>query len=163
MVHEINDISFVAVDHPELGIGYDLWVGGALSTAPRLAERLGVFVTAGGGARRLARRGPHLPRLRLPPAAQQGPPEVPARRLGHGEVPRGSASTEYLGYELPDGVAPPSPASLGLDERGDHVGVHEQHDGRFYIGAAPTVGRVSGETLASSPTSPRRTAAAASA
>ena len=44
VVHEINDISFVAVEHPELGIGYDLWVGGGLSTAPRLAERLGVFV-----------------------------------------------------------------------------------------------------------------------
>src|SRR6478672_5160128 len=36
VVHEINDVSFVAVEHPELGIGYDLWVGGGLSTAPRL-------------------------------------------------------------------------------------------------------------------------------
>ena len=33
VVHEINDVAFVAVDHPELGIGYDLWVGGGLSTA----------------------------------------------------------------------------------------------------------------------------------
>ena len=45
VVHEINDVAFVAVDHPELGIGYDLWVGGGLSTAPRLGERLGVFVS----------------------------------------------------------------------------------------------------------------------
>ncbi|MBF0756723.1 nitrite/sulfite reductase, partial [Micrococcus aloeverae] len=30
---------------------------------------------------------------------------------------------------------------------GDHVGVHEQKDGRFYIGAAPVVGRSSGTTL----------------
>ena len=45
VVHEINDVAFVAVEHPELGIGYDLWVGGGLSTAPALAERLGVFVT----------------------------------------------------------------------------------------------------------------------
>ena len=42
VVHEINDVAFVAVDHPELGVGYDLWVGGGLSTAPRLGERLGV-------------------------------------------------------------------------------------------------------------------------
>ena len=56
VVHEINDVAFVAVDHPELGIGYDLWVGGGLSTAPRLAERLGVFVAARAGRRRLARR-----------------------------------------------------------------------------------------------------------
>ncbi|HEX6954777.1 MAG TPA: nitrite/sulfite reductase, partial [Agromyces sp.] len=44
VVHEINDVAFVAVEHPTLGVGYDLWVGGGLSTAPRLAERLGVFV-----------------------------------------------------------------------------------------------------------------------
>ena len=41
------------------------------------------------GGRRLGGRRGHLPRLRLPPAALQGPPEVPARRLGQGEVPRG--------------------------------------------------------------------------
>ena len=44
VVHEINDCSFVAVDHPEHGIGYDLWVGGALSVVPRFAERLGAWV-----------------------------------------------------------------------------------------------------------------------
>ncbi|MFI5061763.1 MAG: nitrite/sulfite reductase, partial [Actinomycetales bacterium] len=44
VVHEINDVAFVAVEHPDLGIGYDVWVGGGLSTAPRLAERLGAFV-----------------------------------------------------------------------------------------------------------------------
>src|SRR6476620_762210 len=44
VVHEINDVAFVAVEHPELGVGYDLWVGGALSTTPRLGERLGAFV-----------------------------------------------------------------------------------------------------------------------
>jgi len=35
VVHEINDVAFVAVEHPELGIGYDLWVGGGLSTTHR--------------------------------------------------------------------------------------------------------------------------------
>ena len=46
VVHEINDVSFVVVEHPELGAGFDLWVGGGLSTTPRLAERLGAFVPA---------------------------------------------------------------------------------------------------------------------
>lgn len=46
VVHEINDFALVGVVHPELGAGYDLWVGGGLSTNPRLAERLGVFVSA---------------------------------------------------------------------------------------------------------------------
>ncbi len=50
--------------------------------------------------------------------------------------------TEYLGYKLADGPAAPQPTTPG-----DHVGIHEQKDGNFYIGAAPYVGRVSGEIL----------------
>jgi sulfite reductase (ferredoxin) len=49
---------------------------------------------------------------------------------------------EYLGTALIDGEAPEKP--LG---NGDHVGVHEQADGRHYIGFSPTVGRVSGTIL----------------
>jgi sulfite reductase (ferredoxin) len=141
VVHEINDISFVGVQHPELGVGFDLWVGGGLSTNPHLAERLGVFV------------------------AEQEVPDVWAgvtslfrdygyRRMRHkarlkflladwGVVKfRQVLEQEYLKRALPDGPAPEPSA-----DRGDHIGVHEQKDGRFYIGAAPTVGRVSGATL----------------
>ncbi len=42
--HEVNDISFVGVVHPEHGPGFDLWVGGGLSTNPMLAQRLGAWV-----------------------------------------------------------------------------------------------------------------------
>jgi sulfite reductase (ferredoxin) len=42
--HEINDVSFVGVRLPDGRVGYDLWVGGGLSTNPKLALRLGVFV-----------------------------------------------------------------------------------------------------------------------
>ena len=42
--HEINDVALVGVVHPELGPGYDLWVGGGLSTNPKLGLRLGAFV-----------------------------------------------------------------------------------------------------------------------
>jgi sulfite reductase (ferredoxin) len=42
--HEINDISFVGVRTAGGEVGYDLWVGGGLSTNPRFAERIGVFV-----------------------------------------------------------------------------------------------------------------------
>src|SRR4029079_894125 len=141
VVHEVTDISFVGVEHPELGVGFDLWVGGGLSTNPRLAERLGVFV------------------------AEQDVPEVWAgvtslfrdygyRRMRHkarlkflladwGVVKfRQVLEQEYLKRALPDGPAPQPSA-----DRGDHIGVHEQKDGRFYVGAAPTVGRVSGSTL----------------
>jgi sulfite reductase (ferredoxin) len=141
VVHEINDISFVGVQHPDLGPGFDLWVGGGLSTNPHLAERLGVFVAESQvpdvwagvaslfrdyGYRRLRSKA----RMKFL-LADWGAPKF-----------RAVLEQEYLHRALPDG--PPPPASA---ERGDHIGVHQQKDGRFYIGAAPTVGRVSGTTL----------------
>ncbi|MPZ97474.1 MAG: nitrite/sulfite reductase, partial [Propionibacteriales bacterium] len=50
---------------------------------------------------------------------------------------------EYLKRPLLDGPRPADPP-----HNGDHVGVHRQHNGTFYVGAAPTVGRVDGSTLA---------------
>ena len=44
VAHEVNDMSFVGVVHPEHGPGFDVWVGGGLSTNPMLAQRLGVWV-----------------------------------------------------------------------------------------------------------------------
>ena len=141
VVHEINDCAFVAVEHPELGIGYDLWVGGALSVVPRLGERLGVFVAPDRvadvwhgvtqifrdyGYRRLRNKA----RLKFLLA------DWGVERF------REVLETEYLDTPLPDGPAAPKPTSLG-----DHVGVHAQKDGRFFVGAAPLVGRVSGSTL----------------
>lgn len=142
VVHEINDISLVGVVHPDLGPGFDLWVGGGLSTNPRLAERLGAFVTAEQAAdvwhgvvqvfrdygyRRLRNKA----RLKFL-LADWGPEKF-----------RQVLQDEYLGYALADGPPPAAPTSPG-----DHVGVHTQKDGLLYVGAAPTVGRVSGTTLA---------------
>ena len=45
VAHEVNDLSFVGVRHPEHGPGFDVWVGGGLSTNPHLAQRLGAFVS----------------------------------------------------------------------------------------------------------------------
>src|SRR3954468_3978623 len=44
VVHEINDVAFVGVEHPEHGPGFDLWVGGGLSTNPMLGQRVGAWV-----------------------------------------------------------------------------------------------------------------------
>ena len=44
VAHEINDIAFVGVNHPEHGPGFDLWVGGGLSTNPKIGVRLGAWV-----------------------------------------------------------------------------------------------------------------------
>ncbi|WP_277208737.1 nitrite/sulfite reductase [Isoptericola croceus] len=141
VVHEINDISLVGVRHPELGAGFDLWVGGGLSTNPRLGERLGVFVTAEQapdvwhGVVRIFRDYGYR-RLR-----NKARLKFLLKDWGT-EKFREVLQNEYLGYELPDGP-PPAPAT----RPGDHVGVHEQKDGRFYVGAAPVVGRVGGGTL----------------
>jgi sulfite reductase (ferredoxin) len=141
VVHEINDISFVGVEHPELGPGFDLWVGGGLSTNPRLAERLGAFV-----------REEEVPDVWA--AVTSVFRDYGYRRMRHkarlkflladwgAEKFRDVLEKEYLGRELPDGPAPaPTP------DRGDHVGVHEQRDGKYYVGVAPTVGRLSGTRL----------------
>ena len=140
--HEVNDISFVGVTGPDGTPGYDLWVGGGLSTNPMLAQRLGVFVEEGQvpevwagvtglfrdyGYRRLRSRA----RLKFL-VADWGT-----------EVFREVLQKEYLGFALPDGPAPPAPAPGSRD----HVGVHEQRDGRYYVGVAPHVGRTSGSQL----------------
>ncbi|BDZ54924.1 nitrite/sulfite reductase [Agromyces marinus] len=141
VVHEINDVAFVAVEHPSLGVGYDLWVGGGLSTAPRLAERLGVFVApdrvadAWHGVAQIFRDYGYR-RLRNKARLKFLLADWGAEKF------REVLETEYLGYALPDGPAAPTPATPG-----DHVGVHRQKDGRFSVGATPIVGRVSGPTL----------------
>ncbi|SHL28912.1 sulfite reductase (ferredoxin) [Micrococcus luteus] len=141
VVHEINDVSLIGVVHPELGPGYDLWVGGGLSTKARLADRIGAFVSA--------ERAPEVWHAVVSIFRDYG-----YRRLRNKarmkylledwgpERFRTVLEEEYLGYALPDGPAPAPPTRPG-----DHMGVHEQKDGRFYIGAAPVVGRSSGTTL----------------
>jgi sulfite reductase (ferredoxin) len=141
VAHEVNDISFIGVQHPELGPGFDVWVGGGLSTNPMLAQRLGVFATideipdiwAGVvgvfrdyGYRRLRTRA----RIKFLVA------DWGVERF------REVLEQEYLHRTLTDGPAPAVPYGPS-----DHVGVHRQRDGLYYIGLAPTAGRVSGTIL----------------
>lgn len=142
IVHEANDIAFVGVNHPEHGPGLDLWVGGGLSTNPKLAVRLGAWVPLDEAPEVWAgvvgifrdygyRRLRHRARLKF--LIDDWGPEKFRDVL---------ESDEYLGRKLIDGPPPP-----GHVEPIDHVGVHEQKDGRFYVGVAPLVGRVSGSIL----------------
>jgi len=141
VVHEINDVAFVAVEHPQHGPGFDLWVGGGLSTNPRLAERLGAWVPLedvpdAWAAVTSVFRDYGYRRLRTKARLKYLLADWGAERF------REVLENEYLGRALIDGPAPP-PTS----DRGDHIGVHRQKDGRHYVGVAPTVGRVSGEVL----------------
>jgi sulfite reductase (ferredoxin) len=141
-IHEINDVAFVGVVNEAGEAGYDLWVGGGLSTNPMIGRRLGTFVRPGQvpevwagvtglfrdyGYRRLR----HRARIKFL-VADWGPEKF-----------REVLEKEYLGYALPDGPAPTSPP-YGIR---DHVGVHQQRDGNYYVGFAPTVGRLSADTL----------------
>jgi len=144
IVHEVQDIAFVAVVHPELGVGYDLWVGGGLSINPHLGVRLGAFVEPAKVAEVWAGvigifRDHGYRRLRT-----RARLKFLVKEWG-GEKFRQVLEDDYLGWKLPDG---PGPEVGGPGDRGDHVGVHEQRDGKFYVGAAPIAGRISGETLA---------------
>ena len=141
VVHEINDVAFVGVEHPEHGPGFDLWVGGGLSTNPKLGVRLNAWVP-----------------IEDVPDVYEGVISIfrdyGYRRLRHRarlkflvtdwgvEKFRQVLEDEYLHRKLVDGPAPATP-----DRAIDHVGVHKQKDGLNYVGVAPASGRVSGTTL----------------
>ena len=141
VLHEINDISYVGVDHPELGPGYDLWIAGALSTAPFLGRRLGAFVRPDQvgdvwwgvvrifrdyGYRRLRNKA----RLKFL-MAEWGPARF-----------RQVLEENYLDYRLADGPAPRPPRGGA-----DHLGVHVQRDGAYWVGGKAPLGRLSGDVM----------------
>lgn len=141
VVPQINDIAFIGAIHPEHGPGFDVWVGGGLSTNPMLAQRLGAWVPIDEvpavwegivsifrdyGYRRLRARA----RLKFL-VADWGIEKF-----------REVLETEYLERKLIDLDAPEVPATPV-----DHVGVHRQNDGRYYVGVASAVGRISGTLL----------------
>jgi sulfite reductase (ferredoxin) len=143
--HEINDVAFAAVRHPETGeVGYDLWVGGGLSTNPMIGKRLGAFV-----------RPDQVPEVWA--AVTSVFRDYGYRRLRNrarlkflvndwgAEKFREVLEKEYLGYALPDG---PAPVNVDGAAR-DHVGVHRQKDGLSYVGFTPRVGRLDGGLLGS--------------
>ncbi|MGV0992041.1 MAG: nitrite/sulfite reductase [Mycobacterium sp.] len=141
VVHEINDVAFIGVNHPEHGPGLDLWVGGGLSTNPMLAQRLGAWVPLDEvpdvweavvslyrdyGYRRLRAKA----RLKFL-----------VKDWGV-EKFRGILEKEYLKRPLLDGPAP-APAVRPID----HIGVQRLRNGLNAIGVAPIAGRVSGTIL----------------
>ncbi|OBF62766.1 sulfite reductase [Mycobacterium sp. 852002-50816_SCH5313054-b] len=141
VAHEINDIAFIGVNHPEHGPGLDLWVGGGLSTNPMLAQRVGAWVPLDEvpevwvavtsifrdyGYRRLRAKA----RLKFL-----------IKDWGI-EKFREVLETEYLKRPLIDGPAPEP-----LKHPIDHVGVQRLKNGLNAVGLAPIAGRVSGTIL----------------
>lgn len=141
VVHEVNDVAFVGVNHPEHGPGLDLWVGGGLSTNPMLGQRLGAWVPLDEvpdvweavvslfrdyGYRRLRAKA----RLKFL-----------VKDWGTQKF-REVLEQEYLHRPLIDGPAP-EPLTRPID----HVGVQRLRNGLNAVGVAAIAGRVSGTIL----------------
>jgi sulfite reductase (ferredoxin) len=141
VVHEVNDIAFIGVNHPEHGPGLDLWVGGGLSTVPMLGQRVGAWVP-----------------LEEVPEVWEAVTSI-FRDYGYRRLRakarlkflikdwgiekfREVLEQEYLKRPLIDGPAPEPPAHPI-----DHVGVQRLKNGLNAVGAAPIAGRVSGTIL----------------
>jgi sulfite reductase (ferredoxin) len=141
VAHEINDVAFIGVNHPEHGPGLDVWVGGGLSTNPMLAQRVGAWVP-----------------LEEVPDVWEAVTSV-FRDYGYRRLRskarmkflikdwgiekfREVLETEYLKRKLIDGPAP-EPVRHPID----HVGVQRLKNGLNAVGVAPIAGRVSGTIL----------------
>jgi sulfite reductase (ferredoxin) len=139
---EIDDVSFVGVVNADGEAGYDLMVGGGLSTNPKFAQRIGVFVRPDQVTDVWAactsifrdygyRRQRNHARIKFL-MADWGPEKF-----------RQVMQDEYLHEALPDG---PAPAPAKHDQR-DHVGVAKQKDGANAVGFALRTGRITGSML----------------
>ncbi len=139
--HEINDIGLAGVRNPHGEEGFDLWVGGGLSTNPMFGKRLGTFVSVDElvpvvlgitavfrdwGYRRARNRA----RLKFL-VDDWGPQRF--REVLEKEI----------GFALAD-LEPPPPA---LDNHREHVGIWPQKDGNYYVGFSPKAGRIAGHQL----------------
>ncbi|CCK56436.1 Ferredoxin-dependent sulfite reductase SirA [Mycobacterium canettii CIPT 140070008] len=141
VAHEINDVAFIGVNHPEHGPGLDLWVGGGLSTNPMLAQRVGAWVPLGEVPEMWAAvtsvfRDYGYRRLRAKARLK-----FLIKDWGIAKF-REVLETEYLKRPLIDGPAP-EPVKHPID----HVGVQRLKNGLNAVGVAPIAGRVSGTIL----------------
>jgi sulfite reductase (ferredoxin) len=141
VAHEINDIAFIGVNHPEHGPGLDLWVGGGLSTNPMLAQRVGAWVPLAEvpevwAAVTSVFRDYGYRRLRSKARLKFLIKDWGIEKF------REVLETEYLHRPLIGGPAP-EPVKHPID----HVGVQRLKNGLNAVGVAPIAGRVSGTIL----------------
>ncbi|OBK64766.1 nitrite/sulfite reductase [Mycolicibacterium fortuitum] len=141
VAHEINDVSFIGVNHPEHGPGLDLWVGGGLSTNPMLAQRVGVWVPLEEVAEVWAAvvgifRDYGYRRLRSKARLKFLIKDWGTEKF------REVLETEYLHRKLHDGPAPEQ-----VPHTVDHVGVQKIRNGLNAVGVSAIAGRVSGTIL----------------
>ena len=135
---EINDIGLLPARLEDGTIGFNLRVGGGLSDGPRMASDIDVFVRpeeaveiTRGIAQVFGELGDRENRwtARMRYLVQKIGPEAFREEL-----------QKRVSVELT-----PAGEDLTRHYRGDHVGVHAQKDGLYYVGLNVPVGRMSGE------------------
>ena len=135
---EINDIGLLPAKLEDGTIGFNLRVGGGLSDGPRMASDIDVFVRpedaveiTRGIAQVFGELGDRENRwtARMRYLVQKLGPETFRDEL-----------EKRVSVELT-----PAGEDLTKSYRGDHVGVHPQNDGLYYVGLNVPVGRMSGE------------------
>ena len=135
---EINDIGLLPAKLEDGTIGFNLRVGGGLSDGPRMASDIDVFVRPGeaveitrGIAQVFGELGDRENRwtARMRYLVQKIGPEAFRAEL-----------QKRVSVDLT-----PAGEDLTKHYRGDHVGVHAQKDGLYYVGLNVPVGRMSGE------------------
>ena len=137
---EINDIGMVPARLEDGTLGFNVRVGGGLGDGPRMATDIDVFVrpedaveVARGIAQLFGELGNRENRwtCRMRYLVQELGPERFRDEL-----------ESRVAFELE-----PAGEELTKRYRGDHLGVHEQKDGRYYVGLNVVVGRMRGEDL----------------
>src|SRR4028119_2162362 len=134
----INDIGLLPARLEDGTLGFNLRVGGGLSDGPRMASDIDVFVrpeeaveVTRGIAQVFGELGNRENRwtARMRYLVQKIGPEAFRKEL-----------EKRVSVELR-----PAGENLTKRYRGDHVGVHAQKDGLYYVGLNVPVGRMSGE------------------
>ncbi len=139
--HEINDIGIVGATARDGTAGFDLWVGGGLSTNPMFGVRLGAFVAPHEVVPVVVgitsvfrewgyRRARNHARMKF--LVRDWGPERFREVL-----------EKELGFALADLPEPPPSNQVHRE----HVGVGDQRDGNKYVGFTPKAGRIAGHQL----------------
>jgi len=140
--HEINDIGLVGAIGPGGERGFDLWVGGGLSTNPMFAKRLGTFVRPDQVVDSVLGITGLFRDYGYRRARNRARMKFLVQDWGPGKF-REVLEKEYLGYALADLDPPASPPG----PHREHIGVGIQKNGRNYVGFSPKAGRISGHQL----------------
>ena len=125
-------------------VGFDVRVGGGLSTQPFVSQRLGAFIKPEEAIEVIR----HITEIwRDSPAYREKRHHARIKYLVHdwGAAKLRQALEERLGRTLDDA---PADYQEPPDTYRDHLGVHAQkQDGLFYIGAPVLVGRITSEQM----------------